>query len=75
MKYCEIPELSEYESCLLGNAVPLLIDDIKKGQFAGDRPMNIIDEQLEDKSIYDPTPNTSQCPPDHCNLRSLLEKN
>lgn len=78
MKNLGIPELSEYEICLLENAVELLMEDIKKGEFAGGRPMDIVDGKLQEKpicDICDPDPNAPPCPPDHCELQSLLKKN
>lgn len=37
--------------------------------------MNIVDGHLEDKPTCGPNPNVPQCPPDHCKLRALVEKN
>lgn len=36
MKNCGVPEMTEFESCMLDNAIPILTNDIKRGeQFAG----------------------------------------
>lgn len=39
MKNMGIPKLTEFESCMLDNAIPVLINDIKRGeQYAGVLP-------------------------------------
>ncbi|KAJ3622096.1 hypothetical protein MTP99_002625 [Tenebrio molitor] len=62
-----IPDLSDYEMCLLENAIPLLAEDIKKGEFVGGRPM---EDALCDPC--DPNPKAARCPPDHCELQSMF---
>lgn len=39
MKNMGIPKLTEFESCMFDNAIPVLINDIKRGeQYAGVLP-------------------------------------
>lgn len=53
MKNLGIPQLTEFESCLLDNAIPVLTNDIKRGeQFAGvlEPPYNPADPKQANKS-------------------------
>ncbi|KAJ3642385.1 hypothetical protein Zmor_025178 [Zophobas morio] len=70
-----VPTLSDYEECLLENAIPLLAEDIKKGEFVGGRPMRMVDGVMQPKPICDPcdpNPKAPRCPPNHCELQSLF---
>ncbi|RZC33645.1 malate dehydrogenase, mitochondrial [Asbolus verrucosus] len=70
-----IPELTDYELCLFENAIPLLAEHIKKGEFVGGRPMDMVKGKLEDKPLCDPcdpNPKAPKCPPDHCELQSMI---
>ncbi|EFA10587.1 malate dehydrogenase, mitochondrial [Tribolium castaneum] len=66
-----LPELSDYETCLLENAIPVLAEEIKKGEYVGGRPMDLIDGVLHEKPLCDPC-KEPRCPPDHCELQSLF---
>ncbi|XP_044271068.1 malate dehydrogenase, mitochondrial-like [Tribolium madens] len=66
-----LPELSDYETCLLENAIPILAEEIKKGEYVGGRPMDLIDGVLHEKPLCDPC-KEPRCPPDHCELQSLF---
>ncbi|KAJ8981623.1 hypothetical protein NQ317_000851 [Molorchus minor] len=55
-----IPKLTDYESCMLDNAIPILIKEIKRGEkFAG-----VI--QPPPCDICDPNPNAPRCPTNWC---------
>lgn len=58
-----IPKLSEFESCLLDNAIPTLISDIKRGEkFAGVQDPPPCDP-------CDPSINAPKCPRNWCEFK------
>lgn len=59
-------DMSDYETCLFENAIPVLVDDIKKGELLGGKA----DKPICD--VCDPNPKAPACPPDHCELRSIV---
>lgn len=76
VKNLGLPEnMTDYEICLLENAIPILVEDIKRGEFVGGRPMEMVDGMFQDKPVCDPcdaNPKAPRCPPDHCDIQSLF---